>query len=177
MLVNNKNIDIFKCRCIKFTPNSSTYKNNSIVYTCNNINPFKGMNVEELRTVETIFIFYGSKENIQKNISRFIEEIKYSIVNIGSFYYEINIKTTSEPTVLTNNSCKLNLTFDLFNMYESEKSITIRNEYVLRLFILSKSLLKSETDNFFDCILLDKSLTLSILSKFTVLFDTRLVKE
>ena len=45
MLVNNKNIDIFKCRCIKFTPNSSTYKNNSIVYTCNNINPFKGMNL------------------------------------------------------------------------------------------------------------------------------------
>ena len=58
-----------------------------------------------------------------------------------------------------------------------EKSITIRNEYVLRLFILSNSLLKSETDYFIDCILLDKSLTLSILSKFTVLFDTRLVKE
>ena len=133
MLVNNKNIDIFKCRCIKFTPNSSTYKNNSIVYTCNNINPFKGMNVEELRTVETIFIFYGSNENIQKNISRFIEEIKYSIVNIGSFYYEINIKTTSEPTVLTNNSCKLNLTFDLFNMYESEKSITINTSKTITI--------------------------------------------
>lgn len=123
MIINNKNINIFKCKCIKFTPNLSTYKNNSIIYV-NNLNPHKGKNIEELRTIDAIFIFYGSKENIQKNMSRFIENIKYSIIRIGNFYYEVNIKTTSDPIVVTNNSCKLNLTFDLLNMYEAEKSIT-----------------------------------------------------
>ena len=45
------------------------------------------------------------------------------------------------------------------------------------LLILFNSFLKSSTDKFLDAMLLDKSFTLSILSKLTVLLETRRVNE
>lgn len=121
MIINKKDIKIFNCKCNKFLPSPSTYKNESIVYT---LNPSRGINTEELRKIDSLFVFYGDKETIQKNISKFIEEIKSSTIKVGFFYYDVNIKTVSEPDILTNNSCKLGLTFDLLNMYEDKKSIT-----------------------------------------------------
>lgn len=124
MLINNKKIEIFNCRPLKFLVNHSNYKNENI-FTNNSLTYFEGYNTEGLRALETEFLFRGNKSNVQKYTSKFIEEVKKSIIKKDNLNYKVNIASSEYLNILTRYSNKQNIKFDVLDIYEDEKSITM----------------------------------------------------
>lgn len=123
MLINNKKIDIFNCKPLKFLVNHSNYSNESI-FINNSLTYSEGYIKEGLRSLETEFLFKGSKDDVEKNISRFIEEVKKSIIKKGYLNYKVNIASSEYIDILTKYSNKQSIKFDVLDVYEDEKSIT-----------------------------------------------------
>lgn len=124
ILINNTDIKIYNCKCLKFVPSSSSY----------NFDETTGMQVgENGREIDSTFLFTGSKDLIQRNISRFIENIKSSIIESCSFFYKVNFNGSAKPDVFTNNSVKLSLKLDLKDVYETEKSIQINTTNTINI--------------------------------------------
>lgn len=123
MLINDKKIEVFNCRPLKFLVNHSNYANENI-FTNNSLTYFEGYNTEALRTLETEFLFRGNKSNVQKNISKFIEEVKKSIIKKDNLNYKVNIASSEYLNILTRYSNKQNIKFDVLDIYEDEKSVT-----------------------------------------------------
>ena len=123
MLINNKKIETFNCKPLKFLVNHSNYANESI-FMNNSLIYSEGYNKEELRSLETEFLFRGTKSDVEKNISRFIEEVKRSIIKKGDLNYKVNIASSEYIDILTQYSNKQSIKFDVLDVYEDEKSIT-----------------------------------------------------
>lgn len=124
ILINNTDIKIYNCKCLKFVPSSSSY----------NFDETTGVQVSENgREIDSTFLFTGSKDLIQRNISRFIENIKSSIIESCSFFYKVNFNGSAKPDVFTNNSVKLSLKLDLKDVYETEKSIQINTTNTINI--------------------------------------------
>ena len=123
MLINNKELEVFNCRCIKFIPTHSNYSNVNKEYF-NPLAPLKGYNVENMRTLETTFIFKGDHNQAERNRSRLIEEIKSCIIKNGDFIYLVNISSSQPFERITQFSHKQDIEFEILDMYEAEKSIT-----------------------------------------------------
>lgn len=124
ILINNIDIKNYNCKCLKFVPSSSSY----------NFDETTGMQVSENgREIDSTFLFTGSKDLIQRNISRFIENIKSSIIESCSFFYKVNFNGSAKPDVFTNNSVKLSLKLDLKDVYETEKSIQINTTNTINI--------------------------------------------
>lgn len=122
MLINSKNINIYNCKCIRFKPSTSNYSFNG-TFVSSNTNT--GQTQENTRSIDAIFIFTGTKDTILRNISRFIEEIKESIIESCSFFYQVIFEGEANLEVLTNNSVKLPLKLTLIDLYEGDKSLSI----------------------------------------------------
>lgn len=123
MLINNKKIETFDCKPLKFLVNHSNYTNESI-FVNNSLIHSEGYNKEELRSLETEFLFRGTRSDVEKNISRFIEEVKRSIIKKGNLNYKVNIASSEYIDILTKYSNKQSIKFDVLDVYEDEKSIT-----------------------------------------------------
>lgn len=123
MLINNKELEEFNCRCIKFIPSHSNYSNLNKEYF-NSLAPIKGYNVEEARILKTTFVFKGDSNQAARNRSKFIEEIKSCTIKNGDFIYLVNISTSQQFDRITQFSHKQDIDFELLDVYESEKSIT-----------------------------------------------------
>lgn len=124
MLINSKDISIYNCICTKFKPSTSNYSFNGTFVSSNGLKASTGQIQEDTREIDAEFIFKGDKDTIQRNISRFIEEIKESIIESCSFFYETILEGRAEFEVFTNNSVKLPLKLTLIDMFEAEKSIS-----------------------------------------------------
>ncbi|WGX77377.1 hypothetical protein QJS64_19410 (plasmid) [Paraclostridium bifermentans] len=99
-----------------------------------NFDETTGVQVSENgREIDSTFLFTGSKDLIQRNISRFIENIKSSIIESCSFFYKVNFNGSAKPDVFTNNSVKLSLKLDLKDVYETEKSIQINTTNTINI--------------------------------------------
>ncbi len=132
MLINNKKIETFNCKPLKFLVNHSNYTNESI-FINNSLTYSEGYNKEELRSLETEFLFRGTKNNVEKNISRFIEEVKKSIIKKGNLNYKVNIASSEYIDILTKHSNKQSIKFDVLDVYEDEKTITTTQNTTIKI--------------------------------------------
>lgn len=123
MLINNKYLEIFNCKPLKFIVNHSSYTNGSI-FKSNSLMYSEGYNQEGLRSLETVFLFKGNRKEVQRNISKFIEEVKQSIIKKDDLNYKVNISSDEYIDILTKYSNKQSIKFDVLDVYEDEKSIT-----------------------------------------------------
>lgn len=132
MLINNKELEEFNCRCIKFIPNHSNYSNFNKEYF-NSLAPIKGYNVEEVRILKTTFVFKGDSNQATRNRSRFIEEIKSCTIKNGDFIYLVNISSSQAFDRITKFSHKQDIDFEILDVYEAEKSITTNTSNTINI--------------------------------------------
>lgn len=124
MLINSKDISTYSCICTSFKPSTSNYSFNGTFNPANGLKAIKGQVQENTRDLDTSFVFTGSKEVLKKNISRFIEDIKDSIIQHEGMYYEVLLEGANIPENITRGWIKLPLKLILLDVYESEKTLT-----------------------------------------------------
>lgn len=124
MLINSKDISIYSCICTSFKPSTANYSFNGTFNPANSLKAIKGQIQENTRDLDTSFVFTGSKEVLKKNISRFIEDIKDSIIQHEGIHYEVLLEGANIPENITRGWIKLPLKLTLIDMFESEKSIS-----------------------------------------------------
>lgn len=124
--INNKDLSIFGIsKYIKFSIETSKYNNQGSYWSEGSLKPIKGKKNETYRSLSTKFIFKGkNREQIYKNISKFIEESKECVFKRDSLMYEVELSCNKEPEILNPNMCFLEIGFNLLDIYENEKSIS-----------------------------------------------------
>lgn len=126
MIINNKTLDTFGIsKVIKFSYGTSNYNNLGSYWNEGSLKPVKGIKNETYRTLSTKFLFKGNdRVEINKNISRFIEECKDGKFKDKNLTFDVELSSNNEPEPINPKMSILELEFNLLDLYEDEKSIT-----------------------------------------------------
>lgn len=84
--------------------------------------------------MSTKFLFTGNYRNqINKNISRFIEECKYGIFKDDNLNLDVELSSNNEPEPINLKMSILELEFNLLDLHEDEKSITKNTNFTIHI--------------------------------------------
>ena len=124
--INDKPLSLFGIsKVIKFSYETSNYNNLGSYWNETSLKPMKGIKNETYRKLKTSFLFLGNdRDEINKNISRFVEECKGAIFKYNKLNFYSELLNNNEPDPINPKISKLELEFNLLDVYENEKSIT-----------------------------------------------------
>lgn len=135
MIIDTLDLEIFKCKLIKFDVDTSKYNNNGAYWNMDSLLPIKGIKKETYRKLNTSFLFENSTElELEKSISIFLESVKECTFKYNTLYYDVEVsENDNSPNKLIETACILNISFKLLNMYEDEKSIITSSSDIINI--------------------------------------------
>lgn len=135
ILLNEKTINKFNCKIIEFNPDATKFGNLGKYWPKKALQGVRvNSRIHTFRSLNITIIFYGDYKVASENISRFIEESSSAVFKYKDKSYDVNItEDDNVPVILNSNAVKLQLRYDVSNVYEAEKSTTTNSNTTITI--------------------------------------------